>query len=134
MSIPKHMHVSEGPQRFDVFTGEGRRRRFTAAEKAAIVDESYADGGSVCGVARRHGLTPQQLFGWRRLARAEPFRSAVPPLFVPVIVTSEPEGPTGEETLAGPKPRRRRKRTGIEVGPFRWLFLTLRGSRRIDSL
>ncbi len=69
MSMPERKHVSEGPRRFDVFTGGGRRRSFTAAEKAAIVDESYAGGDSVCGVARRHGLTPQQLFGWRRLAR-----------------------------------------------------------------
>ncbi len=68
-SITKHMHVPEGPQRFDVCNGGGRRRRFTAAEKAAIVDESYADGTSVCGIARRHGLTSHQLFVWRRLAR-----------------------------------------------------------------
>ncbi len=64
MSKPEHMHVPEGPQRFDVFTGAGRRRRFSLAEKAAIVEESYGAGTSVCGVARRHGLTSQQLFGW----------------------------------------------------------------------
>ena len=69
MSIPKHMHVSEGPQRFDVFTRGGRRRRFTTAEKAAIVEESYGDGTSVCAVARRHGLPPPPRLGWRRLGR-----------------------------------------------------------------
>ena len=72
MSITELMHVSEGPRRFDVFTGAGRRRRFTKAEKAALVEESYASGNTVCSVARRHGLTPQQLFGWRQLARLEP--------------------------------------------------------------
>ncbi len=111
MSIPEHMHVSEGPQRFDVFTGGGRRRRFTSAEKAAIVEESYADGTSVCGVARRHGLTSQQLFGWRRLARLGPSRSAEPPLFVPVIVAPEPEAPRHRGAATGPKPRRRRRRS-----------------------
>lgn len=118
MSIPKHMHVSEGPQRFDVFTGGGRRRRFTAAEKAAIVDESYADGTSVCGVARRHGLTSQQLFGWRRLARLGSSLPAERPLFVPVIVASEPEALLRDEAPTGPKPRRRRRRgeeASIEV-------------------
>ena len=118
MSIPEHMHVSEGPQRFDVFTGGGRRRRFTAAEKAAIVDESYADGTSVCGVARRHGLTSQQLFGWRRLARGGSSLPVERPLFVPVIVASEPAAPPRDEAPTGPKPRRRRKRgegASIEV-------------------
>ncbi len=71
MSKLEHMHVPEGPQRFDVFTGAGRRRRFSSAEKAAIVEESYGDGTSVCGVARRHGLTSQQLL---RLAPAGPPR------------------------------------------------------------
>ena len=111
MSIPKLMHVSEGPQRFDVFTGGGRRRRFTTAEKAAIVEESYGDGTSVCGVARRHGLTPQQLFGWRRLARLGPSSSAERPLFVPVIVTPKPEAPPSNEPSTGAKPRRRRRRS-----------------------
>ena len=117
MSIPEHMHVSEGPQRFDVFTGAGRRRRFTAAEKAAIVDESYADGTSVCGVARRHGLTSQQLFGWRRLARLGPSSSppAERPLFVPVIVASEPGALPRDETPTGPKPRRRRRTEGASI-------------------
>ncbi len=76
MSMSGLKHVSEAPRRFDVFTGAGRRRSFTRAEKAAIVEESYAGGDTVCGVARRHGLTPQQLFGWRRLARLQPSRSA----------------------------------------------------------
>ena len=118
MSMLEPMHVSERPQRFDVFTGAGRRRRFTAVEKAAIVAESYAEGISVCGVARRHGLTSQQLFGWRRLARLGSSLPAERPLFVPVIVASEPEAPPRDEAPTGPKPRRRRRRTeeaSIEV-------------------
>ena len=114
MSMPELMHVSEGPQRFDVFTGGGRRRRFTASEKAAIVEESYADGTSVCGVARRHGLTSQQLFGWRRLARLGPSRSAERPVFVPVIVAPEPE-PPGNEPATLSKPRRRRWNQGASI-------------------
>src|SRR2546427_2472981 len=35
----------------------------------SIIVESYGAGETVCAVARRHGLTPQQLFAWRRLAR-----------------------------------------------------------------
>ncbi len=111
MSITEPMHVSEGPRRFDVFTGAGRRRRFTAAEKSAIVAESYAGEDSVCGVARRHGLTPQQLFGWRRLARFQAARSVERPLFVPVVVSPEPEALAVSERSTGSKTRRRRRRT-----------------------
>jgi len=52
--------------RLEVFTGAGRRRAWTAEQKAQIVSESYESGEKVSAVARRHGLTPQQLFGWRR--------------------------------------------------------------------
>jgi transposase len=31
--------------------------------------EIATSGDSVCAVARRHGLSPQQLFGWRRQLR-----------------------------------------------------------------
>ncbi|WP_457797106.1 transposase [Methylocystis sp. S23] len=48
-------------RRIEVFTGSGRRRTWGADQKAAIVAESFAEGASVCEVARRHGLTPQQL-------------------------------------------------------------------------
>ena len=47
----------------------GRRRRWTPDQKAAIVAESFSTKLSVCEVARRHGIAPSQLFGWRRDAR-----------------------------------------------------------------
>ena len=60
---------SEPVRRLEVFTGTGRRRPWTAEQKARIVAESLDGVGPVSAVARRHGLTPQQLFCWRRLAR-----------------------------------------------------------------
>jgi len=45
----------------------GRRRRFTAAEKRRLLDESQATGASVSSVARRYGISPSLLFRWRRL-------------------------------------------------------------------
>ena len=56
-------------RRIELITGSGRRRRWSGDEKARIIVESLAPGASVSEVARRHGLTPQQLFGWRREAR-----------------------------------------------------------------
>jgi transposase len=59
----------EPVRRLEVFTGTGRRRAWSAEQKARIVAESYQSGETVSAVARRHGLTPQQLFGWRRAAQ-----------------------------------------------------------------
>jgi transposase len=58
---------SEPVRRLEVFTGAGRRRTWAAEQKAQILAESYDGGEPVSAVARRHGLTPQQLF-----AGAEP--------------------------------------------------------------
>ena len=51
-------------QRIEVFSGSGRRRRWTAEQKALIVAETFVTGEK-CGGAV-DGLTPQQLFTWRR--------------------------------------------------------------------
>jgi transposase len=62
------MPKSEPARRLEIFTGAGRRRSWSAEQKARIVAESLS-GESVSAVARRHGLTPQQVFAWRRQAR-----------------------------------------------------------------
>ncbi len=61
--------VEDVARRVEVFTGAGRRRVWSAQDKAAIVAESFAGGDTASGVARRHGLTASQLFAWRREAR-----------------------------------------------------------------
>ena len=66
---PMHMSKADEVRRVEIFTGAGRRRRWPAEVKARIVAESYEGGETVSGVARRHGLTVQQLFGWRRKLR-----------------------------------------------------------------
>ena len=75
MSDTVRTHVSKGVEaparRVEVFTGAGRRRNWSPEDKAAIVAESYSSDDTVCAVARRHGLTPAQLFAWRRVARRE---------------------------------------------------------------
>jgi transposase len=52
-----------------VLSGPERRRRWTPAEKARIVEESLAAGASVADVARRHDVHPNLLHAWRRQAR-----------------------------------------------------------------
>jgi len=47
----------------------GRRRRWSEADKGRIVAESFERGVRASDVARRHDISPQQLFQWRRRAR-----------------------------------------------------------------
>jgi transposase len=84
--------ITKPVRRLEVFTGAGRRRTWSAEDKARIVAEIIASGDSVSAVARRHGLSPQQLFGWRRELKAS--RAALSPTeelrFVPAILDVAP--------------------------------------------
>ncbi len=92
MSDTELLHKSKGEpvRRLEVFTGSGRRRAWSAEQKARILAESYESGDEVSAVARRHGLTPQQLFGWRRDVRRRSTRrqsnDAAEMSFAPVLV------------------------------------------------
>jgi transposase-like protein len=46
-----------------------RRRRWSEEDKGRIVAESFEKGLTASDVARRHDISPQQLFEWRRRAR-----------------------------------------------------------------
>ena len=77
-------------QRVEVITGVERRRDWPTEKKLEIVAESLVDGVVVSDVARRHGISPQQLFGWRAKLRSAIAASAPipaePPAFAPVLV------------------------------------------------
>ncbi|KOE22389.1 transposase [Burkholderia multivorans R-20526] len=60
MSKPSHYVES-----IEILTEPERRRRRTAQEKIAIVQETLEPGASVSAVARRHGVNANQVFGWR---------------------------------------------------------------------
>jgi len=79
--------ASEPRGRVDIRVGVGRRRRWSDEAKGRIVVESYMPGAVVSEVARRHDMSPQHLFGWRKAARAGlltlPADEA--PTFVPVV-------------------------------------------------
>lgn len=59
-----------GYRRVEVLTGPGRRRRWSAESKAQVVAESLAPGARPSEVARRWQICSQQVFAWRREARA----------------------------------------------------------------
>jgi transposase len=78
-------------RRIEVLTGAPRRRRWSAAEKAAIVAESLAPGAVASMVALRYGLHRNQLYMWRRELRS----GALGLDFVPVVAEHRPASGTG---------------------------------------
>jgi transposase len=98
-------------RRIELFTGAGHRRIWSAAEKAAIVAESYLGAESVCATARRHGLTPTQLFTWRRAARKKAAHEGEPAAFVPAVI----EAAEREEPAANQSNRPTRQPAAIEL-------------------
>ena len=73
--------------RGDVLGAVDRRRRWTDAEKFAVVCEVGRHGASVTQVAQRHDLRRQQIYAWRHELRkkghCEPEGAA---LFLPVDI------------------------------------------------
>jgi len=51
----------------EVITSVQRRRRWTAEQKKAMVEEAEQPGNSISSVARKYEVHPNQLFRWRRL-------------------------------------------------------------------
>ncbi len=69
----------------ELITGAERRRKRSGDEKAAIVAESLVPGAVIADVARWHGLSPQQLYGWRSNLKAQSIKQSVP-AFSPIVV------------------------------------------------
>ena len=74
-----------------------RRRVWSDADRAALLAEVDAPGGGVPIVARRHGIAPSLLYGWRaaRKATMGMAPAAEPMEFMPLGVfrRAEDEGP-----------------------------------------
>jgi transposase len=91
-------------RRIELITGNGRRRRWSTDAKARVVLESLAPGANVSEVARRHGLSPQQLFGWRREARA--------------LLSTGSEAGAGPPVPAAPERVRRKREETSRATPY----------------
>jgi len=95
-----------GFRRIEILTGPGRRRRWSAEEKARIIAETLEPGARVSEIARRWQVCPQQVFGWRRQARldlsgsrTEPAACSLPP-FVPLVAAAAPTAKVAVPTPA----------------------------------
>jgi transposase len=87
----------------EVRVGVGRRRRWSDEAKGRIVAESFAAGAVVSEVARRHDISPQHLFAWRKAARAGllSLPADAAPMFVPVVTELHHDGRTAAASAQG---------------------------------
>jgi transposase len=78
----------------------GRRRRWSREEKLRIVEESFSAPRLVSATARRHGISNQLLFAWRKAFREGRLGEGRFCGFVPAkIVPAQPEN--GAEATCG---------------------------------
>jgi transposase len=80
------------------------RRRWSAAAKERIVAAASAPGANVSAIARAHGLSPQQVFTWRRHAAGTSRKAgmgAASPSFAMVAVDAVEAGGIVELAVAG---------------------------------
>jgi transposase len=78
----------------------GRRRRWSEAEKLRIVEESLSGARLASATARRHGISNQLLFSWRKAYREGRLGEVSVSGLVPALVVPETGSP-GERTPTG---------------------------------
>ena len=72
-------------------TGVERRRHWSTDDKRRIVTGTEAEGISVAELARRHDVTRQQIYQWRKELRSKGLLPLTPSNFVSVEVAPEPD-------------------------------------------
>jgi transposase len=80
------------------------RRQWSAAAKERIVAAASEPGANVSAIARAHGLSPQQVFTWRRQAVGKPGQKPVDtagPSFAMVALDGVEAGGVVELAVAG---------------------------------
>lgn len=121
MIISGDAPVSKGVQRFEVFTGAGKRREWPPELKASIVAECCPGRGGVSAVARRHGLDPSQIYGWRKdllkqlkvQVSADPAAEREAAMFVPAMI--EADAPAKLAPRRHSQQRRHAKQAAVEL-------------------
>ncbi|MGO9674020.1 MAG: IS66-like element accessory protein TnpA [Methylocella sp.] len=99
--------------RVEIFSGRERRRFWSDAEKLAILEEIASSGAGVAAIARRHDVSPQQVYGWRRHFRRNASGEQTP-MLVPVTLVEGAE-PGRRTSAPSQKPVRKAGVGRIEI-------------------
>jgi transposase len=109
------------------------RRRWSADEKRAIVEECSAGQASVSAVARKHNIAPNLLFRWRKDFGADRHEARQSPAFVPVALPAPMTASSGADNRGGLieiellSGRRLRVDGGVDAGALRRVIEVLEG-------
>jgi transposase len=77
--------------RQEVLIGVERRRRWSIEQKLQVLSEVGLDGATVADVARRHDISRQHIYQWRRELRRRGDAAVEQTCFLPVeLAASEP--------------------------------------------
>lgn len=113
----------------------GPRRKYTIAEKRAMVEETRHRGASVAEVAQRRGVNANLLFGWRRLYQQGVLTEEAPagqPALLPVKISTPTLVPAERVKTTPPAnaPTRESNSGSIEIDFAGGVRLRVRG--RVD--
>jgi len=101
MPDDRSFHVIEAvPERLEG-APQRVRRQWSAAFKAEVVAETLAPDANVSAIARRVGIAPSQLFGWRRQAIRNGMVTALDPPAGPRFVEVETSASSMIEIVFG---------------------------------
>jgi transposase len=120
-------------RRVEILMGAERRRRWSDADKLAVLKEATAPGISAAAVARRHDLFPQQLYRWRRQfgfgrRRRDEGKTGTPIAFLPLELVAAGGG--GERSNKAPVPAPPHP-TRRDRGSEPWAEIVLANGRRL---
>lgn len=90
--------------RVEIITGVERRRRYSDEERAAVLAMCDEPKATIVGVAKRLGMSPGLIHGWRRMRREAEKLSSEPLQFIAYGSVGEPSGQVLAPTPIAPAP------------------------------
>lgn len=90
--------------RVEIITGVERRRRYSDEERAAVLAMCDEPKATIVGVAKRLGMSPGLIHGWRRMRREAEKLSSEPLQFITYGSVAEPSDQAFVTTPITPAP------------------------------
>lgn len=85
--------------RIEVITGVERRRRYSDAERAAVLAKCDEPGSTIVGVGKMLGISPSLIHTWKRMRREAERIASEPMQFIPYGSVPEVPSPSALTTV-----------------------------------